>query len=124
MEFDPLSRKAIGLAIEVHRELRPGLLESVCEKYRVHEMLESGLSCVSQVPIPVTYKGQTLDCGYRIDILVEDRLMMEWKGVDALQRVHEAQTLRYMKLSNSAQALLIHFNSGRLNDGLNSGSLI
>ncbi len=81
-------------------------------------MLESGLSCVSQVPIPVTYKGQTLDCGCRIDILVEDRLMMELKSVDDLQRVHETQTLRYMKLANSAQALLIHFNSVRLNDGL------
>ncbi|WP_231363406.1 GxxExxY protein [Thioalkalivibrio sp. ALM2T] len=105
MEFDPLSKKAIGLAIEVHRELGPGLLESVYEKYLVHEMLESGLCCVSQVPIPVTYKGQTLDCGYRIDILVEDRLMMELKSVDALQRIHEAQTLRYMKLANIAQAL-------------------
>ncbi|WP_018880161.1 GxxExxY protein [Thioalkalivibrio sp. ALE9] len=118
MEFDPLSKKAIGLAIEVHRELGPGLLESVYEKCLVHEMLESGLYCVSQVPIPVTYKGRELDCGYRIDILVEDRLMLELKSVDALQRIHEAQTLTYMKLANVPQALLINFNNVRLKDGL------
>lgn len=118
MEFDALSKRVIGLAIEVHRELGPGLLESAYEKCLAHELKEHEIECVTQMSLPVAYKGLTLDCGYRVDMIVEGRLIVELKSVDSLQPVHEAQLLTYMKLANIGTGLLINFNTGLLKNGI------
>ena len=118
MEFDSLSKQLIGLAIEVHRELGPGLLESTYEKCLAHELRAHNIECVTQMGLPVEYKGLTLDCGYRVDLLVEGELIIELKSVDSLQRVHEAQLLTYMKLAKVSRGLLINFNSKLLKDGI------
>ncbi len=118
MEFDALSNRVIGLAIEVHRELGPGLLESAYEKCLAHEMEEHGIKCVTQESLPVAYKGLSLDCGYRVDMIVEGRLIVELKSVDSLQPIHEAQLLTYMKLANIGTGLLINFNTGLLKNGI------
>jgi len=117
-EFDPLSKKVIACAIEVHRHLGPGLLESTYERCLAHELALVGISFETQVPIPVAYKGCLLDCGYRIDLLVEQALILELKSVDALQTVHQAQLLTYMKLANKKTGLLINFNVQLLKTGL------
>lgn len=118
MEFDALSNKVIGLAIEVHRELGPGLLESAYEKCLAHELEEHGIECVTQESLAVAYKGLSLDCGYRVDMMVEGRLIVELKSVDSLQPIHEAQLLTYMKLANIRTGLLINFNTGLLKNGI------
>lgn len=118
MEFDPLSKEVIGAAIEVHRELGPGLMESVYEKCLAHELRERGICCTTQVAMPVAYKGQTIDAGYRIDVLVEDCLMIELKSVDELSGLHKAQLLTYMKLARVDTGLLINFNAPVLKDGI------
>jgi GxxExxY protein len=118
MEFDDLSRKVIGLAIEVHRELGPGLLESAYEQCLVHDLAEHGIAFAAQVPLPITYKGTRLDCGYRMDILIEDRLLVELKSVEMLQKIHEAQMLTYMKLAKIPLGLLINFNTTLLKHGI------
>jgi GxxExxY protein len=118
MEFDPLSRKVIGLAIEVHRALGPGLLESSYEKCLAHELSENGIRFASQMELPVCYKGVRVDCGYRIDLMVEDRLIVELKCVDRLTGIHEAQLLTYMKLANVKAGLLINFNTTLLKKGI------
>ena len=100
MEFDRLSKRVIGCAIEVHRELGPGLLESTYEKCLVHELKAHNIDCLTQVGLPVKYKGLSLECGYRVDIMVEEVLIIELKSVDSLQQIHEAQLLTYMKLSH------------------------
>jgi GxxExxY protein len=123
MEFDSLSWRVIGAAIEVHRELGPGLLESTYERCLVHELRERGIECVSQMPLPVTYKGMHIDCGYRIDILAERTLMIELKSVQALQKIHEAQLLTYMKLARVPDGLLINFNTTPLKNGIRSLSI-
>jgi len=117
-EFDPLSKKVIACAIEVHRNLGPGLLESTYEQCLVHELFLAGLSVEKQVPIPVSYKGCLLDCGYRIDLLVEQDLILELKSVETLQAIHQAQLLSYMKLANKKTGLLINFNVQLLKTGL------
>jgi GxxExxY protein len=118
MEFGSLSGRVIGAAIEVHRELGPGLLESTYERCLVHELRERGIECVSQMPLPVLYKGMRIDCGYRIDLLVEQTLMIELKSVDALRKIHEAQLLTYMKLARVPDGLLINFNTIPLKNGI------
>jgi len=118
MEFDALSKRVIGFAIEVHRELGPGLLESAYEKCLAHELKEHEIECVTQMSLPVAYKGLTLDCGYRVDMIVEGRLIVELKSVDSLQPIHEAQLLTYMKLANIGTGLLINFNTGLLKNGI------
>lgn len=118
MEFDALSNKVIGLAIEVHRELGPGLLESVYEKCLAHELKGHDIECVTQKSLPVAYKGLSLDCGYRADMIVEGKLIVELKSVDSLQPIHEAQLLTYMKLANIGTGLLINFNIGLLKNGI------
>lgn len=118
MEFDALSKRVIGFAIEVHRELGPGLLESAYEKCLAHELKEHEIECVTQMSLPVAYKGFTLDCGYRVDMIVEGRLIVELKSVDSLQPIHEAQLLTYMKLANIGTGLLINFNTGLLKNGI------
>jgi GxxExxY protein len=118
MEFDDLSRKVIGCAIEVHKILGAGLLESTYEKCLEHELHLAGLSYTVQQLLPVNYKGVELDCGYRLDIVVENKLIVELKSVEKLQKVHEAQILTYMKLAGLNIGLLINFNETLLKNGI------
>ena len=118
MEFDGLSHRVIGCAIEVHRALGPGLLESAYEQCLAHEFTRSGIPFKLQHPQSVEYNGIQLDCGYRIDLLVDDQLILELKSVDKLTGIHEAQLLTYMKLSNVKVGLLINFNVTKLKDGI------
>ena len=118
MEFDDLSNRVIGCAIEVHRELGPGLLESTYEQCLAHELRRNGIPFQLQYPQPVKYKDIRLDCGYRIDILVENRLILELKSVEEIKGIHEAQLLTYMKLAGVKIGLLINFNHTKLKDGI------
>ena len=115
---DPLTEKIIGFAIEVHRQLGPGLLESAYEECLCYEFRESGLTFRRQVPLPVVYKAIRLDCGYRIDLVVEDKVILELKTAERLIPVHEAQLLTYLKLSGLRTGLLLNFNSPVLRDGI------
>jgi GxxExxY protein len=117
-KFDDLSNKIIGCAIEVHKSLGPGLLESTYEQCLAYEFSNNDIRFELQKALPVEYKGIRLDCGYRIDILVENRIILELKAVEQLLPIHEAQLLTYMKLSNIKTGLLINFNELRLKDGL------
>jgi GxxExxY protein len=105
-----LTRAVIGMAIDVHRELGPGLLESAYEECLAYELQQSSLRFVRQNPVPITYKGLELDCGYRVDLLIEDELVIELKSVDELIPIFDAQILTYMKLANKSLGLLINFN--------------
>jgi len=118
MEFDELSNRVIGYAIEVHRHLGPGLLESTYEQCLAHEMKLNGTSFRIQHPLPVEYKGIRLDCGYRIDLLIEEKLIVELKSVDKILPIHQAQLLTYMKLANIGIGLLINFNVQYLKSGI------
>ena len=115
---DPLTDKVIGLAIEVHRELGPGLLESAYEECLCYELDKSGLSFRRQVPLPVTYKEVRLECGYRMDVVVEEKLILELKTVEKLLRIHGAQLLTYLRLSGIKTGLLMNFNAALLKDGI------
>ena len=118
MEFDALSNKVIGCALEVHRHLGPGLLESAYEQCLAHELSSAGISFERQRAIPIHYKGNQLDCGFRVDLLVDDTLIVELKSVQKLLPIHEAQLLTYMKLANVRIGLLMNFNVKMLKDGL------
>lgn len=118
MEFDDLSNKVLGCAIEVHRELGPGLLESAYEQCLAYELNQARIPFRLQVGLPVEYKQTKLDCGYRIDLLVEDKLIVELKTVDQLLKIHEAQVLTYMKLAKMKVGLLINFNVPMLRKGI------
>jgi len=118
MKVDDLSNKVIGCAIEVHRELGPGLLESTYEQCLAYELNRASILFRIEVNLPVQYKEVALDCGYRIDVLVDDRLIVELKSVDQLLKVHEAQILTYMKLADVRTGLLINFNVELLKNGI------
>ena len=118
MEFDQLSNRVIGCAIEVHRTLGPGLLESAYEQCLARELTLADISFNLQVPISIEYKGVKLDCGYRIDCLVDDKLILELKVVEKILGIHQAQILTYMKLAKVTKGLLINFNVELLKDGL------
>jgi len=120
MKEDKLVKDVLNAAIEVHRALGPGLLESSYEQCLAHELRLREINFKIQHPLPLQYKDVKLDCGYRIDILVEDRLILELKSVEELNKLHTAQVLTYMKLSNISQGLLMNFNSKLLKDGLKS----
>jgi GxxExxY protein len=115
---DPLSEQVIGAAIEVHRILGPGLLESVYQKCLAHELTLRGVGHRQQVKLPIVYKGTILDCDLVMDFVVVDDLVLELKTVEKLQPIHEAQLLTYLKLSHSRRGLLINFNVPLLKDGL------
>jgi len=115
---DPSSSKVIGLAIEVHRHLGPGLLESAYEDCLAFELKENKIAFRRQVALPVIYKGMKLDCSYRMDFVVEEYLVLEIKAVDHLLAIHEAQLLTYLKLSNRGIGLLVNFNVPLLRDGI------
>ena len=120
MEFDELSNKVIGCAIEVHKTLGPGLLESAYQQCLCHELRLNDIGFQIEKPLPIRYKGCCLDCGYRIDVLVEDEILLELKSVEKLNPVHDAQILSYMKLANIKQGFLINFNVKLLKNGLKS----
>jgi GxxExxY protein len=113
-----LTEKIIGCAIEVHKALGPGLLESAYEECLCYEIAQNGLFLSRQVPLPVIYKGIKLDCGYRIDILVNDLVIIELKTVEKLLPIHEAQLLTYLKLYRRPLGLLMNFNVPVLKDGI------
>ena len=110
MTENDISRLVIGCAIEVHKELGPGLLESAYEECLYHELSQAGLAVRKQVPLPVVYKDVKLEAGYRIDLLVENKLLIELKSVEAINDVHVAQILTYLKLSGCKLGLLMNFN--------------
>jgi GxxExxY protein len=118
MEFDELSNRVIGCALEVHRELGPGLLESTYEQCLAHELKLNAIAFRLQHPQAVEYKSIRLDCGYRIDVIVEDTLILELKSVDEIKGIHEAQLLTYMKLAGVKTGLLINFNVSKLKSGI------
>ncbi len=118
MERDPLTGAVIGAAVEVHRHLGPGLLESAYEACLAYELGQQSIGYRLQVPLPVRYKGVSLDCGYRIDVAVEDRLLLELKAVEQVSPIHTAQILTYMRLASIDTGLLINFNVTRLIDGV------
>ena len=113
-----LSERVIGLAIDVHRHLGPGLLESVYEECLCFELKQSGIRYARQAPLPILYKGIRLDCGYRMDIVADGELVIEVKAIDRLLPIHDAQMLTYLRLSGHKIGLLINFNSVLLKDGL------
>ncbi|MCH2207808.1 MAG: GxxExxY protein [Lentisphaerales bacterium] len=113
-----LTGQVIGCAIEVHRHLGPGLLENTYQQCLAHELNSAGISFKIESPAPVNYKGINLDCGYRLDLLVEDKLILELKSVTKILPIHEAQVLTYMKLAKKEIGLLINFNSMILKNGI------
>ena len=118
MNFDELSNKVLGCAIEVHRELGPGLLESTYEQCLAYELNRSKIPFQLQVGLPVEYKQTQVDCGCRIDLLIDGRLIAEVKSVEQLLKIHEAQILTYMRLSDVKVGLLINFNVPVLKKGI------
>lgn len=117
-ELNQLSNKIIGAAIEVHKELGPGLLESVYEECLAHELKTNGLCVETQVVLPIKYKGVTLDKEYRIDVLVDKKIIIELKSVEELKKVNEIQLVTYLKMSGVKMGLLINFNVPKLVDGI------
>ncbi len=115
---DPLTEKVIGGAIEVHRALGPGLLESVYEACLCHELFTANLAFRRQVELPVAYKNVKLDVGYRLDIVVENSLVLEIKAVEKMLPIHEAQLLTYLRLSGCRTGLVINFNVPVLKNGI------
>ena len=118
MQFDELSRQVIGCALEVHRELGPGLLESAYEQCLAHELTLKGILFERHKAMPVEYKGVQIDCGYRLDLLVDGKIILEIKAVAAIEPIHEAQILTYMKLAKVRTGLLINFNVPLLRHGI------
>lgn len=118
MNIEDISNKTIGCAIEVHRNLWPGLLENAYQECLFYELTKSGFYVEKEKSIPLVYEEVKLDCGYRIDLLVENKLVIELKSVESLTDVHLAQTLTYLKLGNFRLGLLINFNVSLLKNGL------
>ena len=116
----PLGRIVIGCAIEVHRAIGPGVLESMYEEAAAHELALKGLAFRRQVCLPITYKGLNLGLGYRVDFIVEEELVVELKTVERLLPVHDAQVLTYLRVLNLRQGLLINFNVPLLKKGIKS----
>jgi GxxExxY protein len=118
MEINDLTQKVIGCAMEVHRHLGPGLLESTYEQCLAFELSRAEVPFCLQHPLPVEYKGVKLDCGYRIDVFIDDRLIVELKSIEKVLPIHEAQLLTYMKLAQVRIGLLLNFNVLLLKDGI------
>ncbi len=113
-----LTQRIIGAAIEVYKQLGPGLLESCYETCLKHELEDQGMICRSQVELPVTYKCRTLDCGYRIDAIVNELVILEIKAVESIHPIHEAQLLKYLKLSGLRVGLLMNFNTAKMKESI------
>ncbi|MCD4783438.1 MAG: GxxExxY protein [Candidatus Eremiobacteraeota bacterium] len=116
--INKITGKIIGVAIDVHRVLGPGLLESAYEACMVFDLIEAGLKVEQQKPLPVIYKNEKLDCGYRLDLLVEDEVIVEIKSVEKVLPIHKSQLLSYLRLSDKKVGLLINFNVIILKDGI------
>jgi GxxExxY protein len=117
-ELNEISRRVIGAAISVHRELGPGLLESAYEACLAHELTTLGMRIERQKALPVVYRGVRLDCGYRLDLVAEEKVLVELKAVEKIDKIHEAQLMSYLKLSGCKLGLLINFNVRVLKDGI------
>ncbi len=118
MNDDELTGRIIGIAIDVHRALGPGLLENAYKECLFYKLQKSGINCIKEKPMPLIFEGVKMDCGYRIDILVEDKVVIEIKSVEMLTDVHLAQTLTYIKLGKYKLGLLINFNVVLLKNGI------
>jgi GxxExxY protein len=118
MDLNRITEQIIGAAIVVHREMGPGLVESAYESCLAYELVEQGLRIEQQKAVPILYRGVHLDCGYRVDLLVENRVVVELKSVEKLEPIHEAQLLTYLKLGGWKLGLLINFNVQVLKDGI------
>lgn len=118
MTENEISEKIIGCAIQVHRELGPGLLESSYEECLYYELIQSGLLVEKQKSLPLVYKDVKLECGYRIDLMIEGKVIVEVKSVESLNDIHMAQILTYLKLSKAKLGLLINFNVTLLKSGI------
>lgn len=116
--IDGLTEQIIGAAIEVHRLLGPGLLESVYLRCLLHELALRGLKVRAELEVPVNYKGIQLETGFRLDLIVEETVVVELKAVESLMPVHQAQVITYLKLTGNAVGLLINFNVPLLKDGI------
>jgi GxxExxY protein len=115
---EALTERVIGAAIAVHQTLGPGLLESAYEACLCAELAEMGMAFERQLPLKLTYKGTVVDCGYRMDLVVEDKVLLELKSVDKLLPIHEAQLITYLKLSGLRTGLLMNFNTQLMKDGI------
>ena len=118
MEINQLSSKIIGAAIEVHKALGPGLLESSYQKCLCHELRLRGISFEDEKPLPLVYKGEEFDCAYQMDLVVEDVIIVELKSCEKIKPIHEAQLLTYLKLSGLKLGLLLNFNVPVMRDGI------
>ncbi len=118
MEDNDLTDKIIGCSIKVHKALGPGLLESAYQACLYYELVKSGLNVEKEKPLPLVYEEVKLDCGYRMDLVVENRIIVEVKSVDTLNDIHLAQMLTYLKLTKNRFGLLINFNVLKLKDGV------
>jgi GxxExxY protein len=118
VERSPVVSRVLECAIAVHRELGPGLLESSYERCLVYEFSQRGVKFRSQVPLPIEYHGVEIDCGYRLDFVVEDTVLVELKSIERVLPIHHAQVRTYLKLSRLPRALLLNFNSRLLKEGL------
>ncbi len=118
LQNDPLATQVIGLAIKVHRALGPGLLESAYEECLAYELTKNNVPFGRQVPLPLIYEDVRLDCGYRMDFVVDRQLLIEVKSLDRLLPIHDAQILTYLRLSGCRVGLLMNFNQEALRDGL------
>jgi GxxExxY protein len=118
LSINEITELVIGSAISVHTVLGPGLFESAYQECLYYELTTQGLKVEKEKPLPLIYKDVKMECGYRVDLLVENKVIIELKSVEALTDVHMAQVLTYLKLSNNKIGLLINFNSYRIKDGL------
>lgn len=117
-KLNEITEAIIGAAIEVHRTLGPGLLESAYVACLVYELMQRGFKALQQAPLPLVYKNVKLDCGYRLDLLVNDAVIIEVKSVESLEPIHEAQLLSYLRLADCKVGLLINFNVKLLKHGI------
>ena len=118
MEENSITQNIIGCAIKVHKSLGPGLLESAYQACLHYEMVKSGLQVEKEKPLPLVYEEVKLDCGYRLDFIIEGKIIVEVKSVDCLNDIHLAQVLTYLKLTNNRLGLLINFNVLKLTEGI------
>ena len=118
IDINKLSSKVIGAAIEVHKHLGPGLLESAYEECLCHELELRDTSYERQKALPLIYKGKKLDCGYRLDVVADNQLIVELKSVEKIEAIHKAQLLTYLKLSDIRLGLILNFNVTMMKDGI------
>jgi GxxExxY protein len=118
IENDPLTERIIGFAIEIHRQLGPGLLESVYDECLCYELKQAEIAFERQLSVPIIYKSARLDCAYRLDLLIEGHLIVEVKSVERLMPIHEAQLITYLRLTGARVGLLLNFNTDVLRHGI------